>query len=218
MIVWNDIEHLTKNYTNGIKKIDGLDENNTLNKNKISHNKNKFRFNPSNEDYGLDDKITIKPFNIKYDSNIKKLMIGKSTPSNILGKHQLSSGTIEAIKSAKKFIPKIDYSYVDPQYYQHQLKGKTNKDFILKEMTPGKDFAKKYMNDLPKRNPLLLNVIQGKTTLSTPAPAPAPSPAPVPLPTHTPSKSTALNDVQILADDNIISDDLGGVDADTAIK
>ena len=177
MIVWNDIEHLTKNYTNGIKKIDGLDENNKYNKNKISHNKNKFRFSPSNNDYGLDDKITIKPFNIKYDSNIKKLMIGKSTPSNILGKHQLSSGTIEAIKSAKKIIPKIDFSYVDPQYYQHQLKGKTNKDFILKEMTPGKDFAQKYVSNLPKRNDLL-NAIQGGTTLSTTSPAPAPAPTP----------------------------------------
>ena len=27
MIVWNDIEHLTKSYTNGIKKLDGLNEN-----------------------------------------------------------------------------------------------------------------------------------------------------------------------------------------------
>jgi len=134
-------------------------------------------------------------------------MIGKSTPSNILGKHQLSSGTIEAIKSAKKFIPKIDYSYVDPQYYQHQLKGKTNKDFILKEMTPGKDFAQKYVSNLPKRNDLL-NAIQGGTTLSTTSPASTPAP----VPTHTPSKSTALND------GNNISDDLGGVDAERANK
>ena len=213
MIVWNDIEHLTKNYTNGIKKIDGLDENNKYSKNKISHNKNKFRFSPSNNDYGLDDKITIKPFNIKYDSNIKKLMIGKSTPSNILGKHQLSSGTIEAIKSAKKFIPKIDYSYVDPQYYQHQLKGKTNKDFILKEMTPGKDFAQKYVSNLPKRNDLL-NAIQGGTTLSTTSTAPALTPSP----THTPSTSTRNNSIPNLGNDNIIYDDLGEVDAETKNK
>ena len=54
MIVWDDI--------------DGLNENNKYNKNKISHNKNKFHFNPSNEDYGLDDKITIKPFNIRFEA------------------------------------------------------------------------------------------------------------------------------------------------------
>ena len=140
MIVWNDIEHLTKGYTNGLKKIDGLDENDKFNKNKTNHNKNKFHFKSSNNDYGLDDKITIKSYNVKYDSSFKKLMLGKSTPSNILGKHSLSSGTIEAIKLGKKSIPKIDYSYIDPQYYEHKLKGKTNKDFILKEMTPGKDF------------------------------------------------------------------------------
>jgi hypothetical protein len=98
-----------------LKKLDGLNENNKYNKNKISHNKNKFHFNPSNEDYGLDDKITIKPFNIKYNSSFNKLMLGKSTPSNILGKHSLSSGTIDAIKLTKKLIPKIDYSYTDPQ-------------------------------------------------------------------------------------------------------
>jgi hypothetical protein len=140
-------------------------------------------------------------------------MLGKSTPSNILGKHQFSSGTIEAIKSAKKIIPKINYSYIDPQYYQHQLKSKTNKDFILKEMTPGKDFAQKYVSNLPKRNDLL-NAIQGGTTLSTTSPASTPFQAP----THTPSKSTALNDVSILNDDNNISDDLGGVDAETKNK
>ncbi len=32
MIVWNDIEHLTKSYKNGIKKIDGLNENEKFNK------------------------------------------------------------------------------------------------------------------------------------------------------------------------------------------
>jgi len=42
MIVWNDIEHLTKNYTNGIKKLDGLNENQKCNNNKTNHNKNKF--------------------------------------------------------------------------------------------------------------------------------------------------------------------------------
>ena len=34
MIVWNDIEHLTKNYNSGLKKLDGLNENEKFNKNK----------------------------------------------------------------------------------------------------------------------------------------------------------------------------------------
>ena len=45
MIVWNDIEHLTKNYNSGLKKLDGLNENEKLNKNKTNHNKNKCHFN-----------------------------------------------------------------------------------------------------------------------------------------------------------------------------
>ena len=145
MIVWNDIEHLTKSYTNGIKKLDGLNENKKYNNNKIDFNKNKFHFNHSNDDFGLDERITIRPFHIKYDSSFKNLMSVKSTPSKTLGKHSLSSGTIEAINLTKKLIPNIDYSYTDPQYYEHKLKGKTTKDLILNELSKGKKFAKEYM-------------------------------------------------------------------------
>ena len=145
MIVWNDIEHLTKNYNSGLKKLDGLNENEKFNKNKTNHNKNKFHFNPSNDEYGLDEKYTIRPFHIKYDTSFNKLMSGKSTPSKSLGKHSLSSGTVEAIKLTKNLIPKIDYSYTDPQYYEHKLQGKTTKDLILKELSKGKKFAKEYM-------------------------------------------------------------------------
>ena len=145
MIVWNDIEHLTKNYNSGLKKLDGLNENEKFNKNKTNRNKNKFHFNPSNDEYGLDEKYTIRPFHIKYDSSFNKLMSNKSTPSKSLGKHSLSSGSLEAIKLTKKLIPKIDYSYTDPQYYEHKLQGKTTKDLILKELSKGKKFAKEYM-------------------------------------------------------------------------
>ena len=89
-------------------------------------------------------------------------MSGKSTPSKTLGKHSLSTGTIEAIKLTKKLIPEIDYSYTDPQYYQHNLKNKSNIDFILNEMTtkaPGKDFAKNYVAGLPKRTDLLTSIL-----------------------------------------------------------
>ena len=86
---------------------------------------------------------------------------------------------MEAIKYVNSTIPKIDYSYVDPQYYQHKLKGKTNKDFILKELSKGQEFA---------RN-VLTSITSAPTPISTTAiETLEPSPAP------TPSLSTRLND------------------------
>ncbi len=35
MIVWNDIEPLTKNYNSGLKKLDGLNENKIFNKKRV---------------------------------------------------------------------------------------------------------------------------------------------------------------------------------------
>ena len=68
MIVWNDIEHLTKNYNSGLKKLDGLNSSIKHNTNKTNHKNNAFQFNHLNDDYGLDERITIKPFHIKYNS------------------------------------------------------------------------------------------------------------------------------------------------------
>ncbi len=42
MIVWNDIEHLTKNYNSGLKKLDGLNENEKFIENKTNRNKINF--------------------------------------------------------------------------------------------------------------------------------------------------------------------------------
>ena len=118
-----------------------------LNKKKTSFNTNAFYFNTLNEDYGLDERITIKPIHIQYDTSFKSLMAGKTTPSNLLkGTVELSSGTKEALKRKLKMVPQIDYSYIDPQYYEHKMEGKSNKDFILEKLTPntsGKDFTKK---------------------------------------------------------------------------
>jgi hypothetical protein len=154
MIIWDDIEKFTNNYNSGVKKLDGFNENKKFNNKKSDFNKNKFHFNHSNEDYGLDERITIRPHHIKYDSSFKKLTSNRTTPSKSLGKHSLSSGVREAINRTHKIIPKIDYSYTDPQYYEHNLKNKTNKDFILDELSPnpnGRDFAKKYVAGLQKR-------------------------------------------------------------------
>ena len=208
MIVWNDIEHLTKNYNSGLKKLDGLNSSIKHNTNKTNHKNNSFQFNHLNDDYGLDERITIKPFHIKYNSNLNKLMSGKSTPSKTLGKHSLSTGTIEAIKLTKKLIPEIDYSYTDPQYYQHNLKNKSNIDFILKEMTPkdlapGRDFAQRYVATLPKRDALLASISKSSPTSTSSTTLPS-SPPP------TPSTSTRLNN---LPDPNI-----GVLDNETTTK
>ena len=143
MIVWDDIEKLTNSYNSGLKKIDGVNANDKLNKKKTNFNSNAFSHHYHTDDYGLDDKITIKPIHVKYDASFKNLMSGKTTPSHSLGKVQLSSGTIEAIKLGKQAIPNnIDYSYTDPQYYEHKLEGKTNKDMILKNLSKSEEFAR----------------------------------------------------------------------------
>ena len=148
MIVWDDIDKLTSSYTNGLKKVDGISANDKMNKSKNNYNSNAFHHTYHTDDHGLDDRITIKPIHVKYDPGFKNLMAGKTTPSKYLGKVQLSSGTIEAIKLGQKSIPKIDYSYVDPLYYQHKLKDKTNKDLILKNLSKSEEFARNVVGSL----------------------------------------------------------------------
>ena len=111
MIIWDDIEKFTKDYSSGLKKLDGLNENKKFNNKKSDFNKNKFHFNPSNNDYGLDEKITIRPHHIKYDTSFKNLTSNRTTPSKSLKKHNLSSGVKEAINRTNKIVPKKDYSY-----------------------------------------------------------------------------------------------------------
>ena len=148
MIVWNDIEKYKKGINNG-KKEDGLNENDKLSKSKTSYNKNAFHFNHHPNDYGLNDKVTIKPFHVTYDPSFKNMFNNKSTPSNLLkGKVELSSGTRRVIEMTDKMIPRIDHSYIDPQYYEHKLEGKSNKVLMLNEMSGGKDFAKRFIEDM----------------------------------------------------------------------
>ena len=112
------------------KKIDGLNENDKLTKSKTSYNKNAFHFNHHVNDYGLNDKVTIKPFHVTYDQSFKNMFANKSTPSKLFkGAVELSSGTRRVIEMTDKMIPKIDHSYIDPGFYEHKLKGKTKKLF-----------------------------------------------------------------------------------------
>jgi len=165
MLVWNDIAKYTKDYNNGIKKLDDvLTDANKLQNEKLNHKKNKFKLHSLTDDYGLNDKVTIRPMKFKYDNDLKNMFHNKSTPGNSLkGNVELSSGTKEVIKMTNKWIPKIDHSYIDPQYYEHKLEGKTNKDLMLKELSKSKEFAQKYVAGLskpkfsPERNPPSFN-------------------------------------------------------------
>ena len=160
MLVWNDIAKYTNDYKNGIKKLDGIvNDADKAQNNKLNYKKNKFKLHSSTDDYGLDDKITIRSMKFKTSNDLKDMFKNKSTPSNLLkGKVELSSGTQNVINMQNKMIPKIDHSYIDPGYYEHKLEGKTNKDLILKEMSHSRDFANNYVAGLPKRVALLASI------------------------------------------------------------
>ena len=159
MLVWNDIAKYTKDYNNGIKKLDDvLIDAKKLQNEKLNHKTNKYKLHSLSDDYGLDDKITIRTMKFKYNNDLKNIFDSKSIPGNSLkGKTELSSGTKEVINMTNKMIPKIDHSYIDPGYYEHKLEGKTNNDFMLKEMSNGKEFAKKYIEDMKNKSELILD-------------------------------------------------------------
>ena len=204
MLVWNDIAKYTNDYKNGIKKLDDIvNDADKAQNNKLNYKKNKFKLHSSTDDYGLDDKITIRSMKFKTSNDLKDMFKNKSTPSNLLkGKVELSSGTQNVINMQNKMIPKIDHSYIDPGYYEHKLEGKTNKDLMLKELSSGKDFAKQYVAGLPKRTELLESISKSSpTSLTTTLPS---SPSP------TLSTSTRLN--------NLIDPNIGILDDETTTK
>ena len=205
MLVWNDIAKYTNDYKNGIKKLDDIvNDADKAQNNKLNYKKNKFKLHSSTDDYGLDDKITIRSMKFKTSNDLKDMFKNKSTPSNLLkGKVELSSGTKNVINMQNKMIPKIDHSYIDPGYYEHKLEGKTNKDLMLKELSSGKDFAKQYVAGLPKRTELLESISKSSPT-STSSTTLQSSPSP------TPSTSTRLN--------NVINTDIGELDDKTKSK
>ena len=185
MLVWNDIEKY-KNEINNTKKLDGLNENDKLSKSKTNYNKNAFHFNHHVNDYGLNDKVTIKPFHVTYDQSFKNMFANKSTPSKMLkGKVELSSGTRRVIEMTDKMIPKIDHSYIDPGYYEHKLEGKTNKDLMLKNISKSKEFAKKFIEGMKPSPSLTLSPKPSPRNSFSSSPPPSPR-DPQTSPKHTP--------------------------------
>ena len=153
-MIWNDINIFKRDYTNGIKKVDGVtDDYKDLQNAKLKHNTKAFDITPEISEYGLEDRYTIRPFKLNYDHSLKDLFKNKCTPSSVLnGKVNLSTGTKEIIKMTNKLIPKIDHSTIDPGYYEHKLNNvKSNKDLMMKRLSNADAFAKSFVTDLKKK-------------------------------------------------------------------
>ena len=152
-MIWSDIGIYTRDYNDGIKKIDDLNDATKNQNDKLKHKTNAFNTTPQIDEYGLDDKYTIRPFKLHYDQSFKDLFKNKTTPSSLLnGKVNLSTGTKEIIKMTNKFIPKIDYSGVDAGYYEHKLNEvKSNKDLMMREYSKGETFAKEFLSEMKKK-------------------------------------------------------------------
>ena len=180
-MIWPDVPIFIRDYSNGIKKLD--DNSEEILKKKIKYNPNAFHLNPLSDDFGLDEKYTIRPFNLHTSSSLKDLFKNRYTPSNTLkgSKVNLSTGTKEIIKMTEKMIPKIDHSTIDPRYYENKMnKIHSNEDLMLREMSKADAFAKGFIANL---KPVTLGGGgDGPINLE-----------PSPAPTSTPSRSTRLN-------------------------
>jgi hypothetical protein len=202
-MIWNDINIFKRDYSNGVKKLDGDTD---MQIEKLKHKTNAFNITPDIDEHGLDDKYTIRPFKIHYDQSLKNLFKNKCTPSNSLnGKVNLSTGTKEILKMTNKMIPKVDHSGVDPGYYEHKLNEiKSNKDLMMKEYSKANTFAKDYVERMKRQgndktnimaqirtqnNPTQINPIEGGGEIVEPEPF-------LPIENH-PSKSTARNKIQL---------------------
>ncbi len=152
-MIWNDVNLFSRDYTNGIKKLNGGTDYKDLQNEKLKYSSKAIDITPEINEYGLDEKYTIRPFKLHYDQSFKNMFKNKCTPSNSLdGKVNLSTGTKEIIKITNKLIPKIDHSGVSPGYYEHKLNEvKSNKDLLMKRLSNADAFAKSFVSDLKKK-------------------------------------------------------------------
>ena len=122
-MIWSDIGIYTRDYNNGIKKVDDYNEAIKKQNDKLKHKTNAFNTHPKVDEHGLEDKYTIRSLKFHHNQSFKDLFKNKTTISSTLkgGQLNLSNGTKEIIKMTNRMIPKIDYSGVDPGYYEHKL-------------------------------------------------------------------------------------------------
>ena len=79
MLVWDDIKKYTKDYSDGIKRVDDKNEvirqlSGKTKTNNIVHMKE------LKNDFGLEEKYTIRPFKLKHDPEISDLFIFNNDP------------------------------------------------------------------------------------------------------------------------------------------
>ena len=152
-MIWNDVNLFSRDYTNGIKKLNSGTDYKDLQNEKLKYSSKAIDITPEINENGLDEKYTIRPFKLHYDQSFKNMFKNKCTPSNSLdGKVNLSTGSKEIIKMTNKLIPKIDHSGVSPGYYEHKLNEvKSNKDLLMKRLSNADAFAKSFVSDLKKK-------------------------------------------------------------------
>ena len=140
-MIWSNIGKYQKHINNGVKKIDGLNELNDLKKTKTK-TKHKYKMKHLKDDFILNEKSKFKSFNIKTNPDLQNLFNHKIAISKILKNGpELGNGSKNTIQLFDNHIPKINHSYVDPQYYQHKLQNKSNTNIIKNNMSKGKNFA-----------------------------------------------------------------------------
>jgi hypothetical protein len=171
-MIWSDIRIFKRDYTNGIKKIDGLNDAVKNQNEKIKHNTNAFNIHPKIDEHGLEDKYTIKSFKFHHNQSLKDLFKNKTSISGTLnGRNNLSIGTKEIIKMTNKLIPKIDHSGIDPGYYEFNLNEiKSNQDLMKREYSKAETFAKDFIADMKKKgndNSALIKELKQKKILKT---------------------------------------------------
>ena len=107
-MIWSDIAQYTRDYNNGIKKIDDLNDVKKIQNDKLKHNKHSFNTSPQIDEHGLEDKYSRRPFKLHYDQSFKDLFKNRSTPSSLLksGQLNLSTGTKEIIRWLTKWFLK----------------------------------------------------------------------------------------------------------------
>ena len=114
-MIWSDIGIYTRDYNNGMKKVDVYNEAIKKQNEKLKHKTTAFNTHPKVDEHGW-DKYTIRSLKFHHNQSFKDLFTNKTTISSTLkgGQLNLSNGTKEIIKMTNRMIPKIDYSGVDP--------------------------------------------------------------------------------------------------------
>ena len=80
-MIWSDIGIYTRDYNNGIKKVDDYNEAIKKQNDKLKHKTNAFNTHPIVDEHGLEDKYTIRSFKFHHNQSLKNLFKNKTSIS-----------------------------------------------------------------------------------------------------------------------------------------